>query len=369
MRAVSRIVGVRHPGTRRPAGVPANFDSVRGVACLLVIALHIVGDGPESGFHLPMTSPWHYAISSLDFLRMPLFTALSGYLYAGDRARRDALGRFCLKKLRRIGLPLLSATVLIWAMRRTMHVDPTPLRDALLFGYEHLWYLQSLLILFTLMALWDVWSRPGLVALVLTGLAASMVAQSFPVTTFLSLNGVFYLAPYFLFGILLRDRAEWLHDPGAGLAALGIAAIVLTTQQLSMNGLANEINAMQVPAALCGMAGVVLFLRWIPCNSLLATIGGYSYSIYLWHMSTIAAARVGLMRIGIEGTGPLFVLSLVAAVVVPVAIYQTARRVPVVCVMLTGESAPARARLRWSPQGPRTRFASARPAHSRPDLT
>ena len=91
--------------------VAPNLDAVRGLACLLIVALHMVGDEAFNGLHLPMTSNWHYAMQSIEFLRIPLFTALSGYLYAGRRVTLDTLPRFFTKKLRRLGVPLVFVTM------------------------------------------------------------------------------------------------------------------------------------------------------------------------------------------------------------------------------------------------------------------
>ena len=61
-------------------------DTVRGLACLALLAYHVVGPDQTSGMRLPDGSAWHLAMNSLDFLRMPVFTVLSGYFYASHRA-------------------------------------------------------------------------------------------------------------------------------------------------------------------------------------------------------------------------------------------------------------------------------------------
>jgi surface polysaccharide O-acyltransferase-like enzyme len=70
---------------RKGEEIASNINTVRGLACLLIVALHVVGNAASNGLHLPMTSGWHYVMQSIEFLRIPLFTALSGYLYAGRR--------------------------------------------------------------------------------------------------------------------------------------------------------------------------------------------------------------------------------------------------------------------------------------------
>jgi glucans biosynthesis protein C len=323
-------------GPRLP--VSPNLDSVRGLACLMVVALHVVGDASNNGLRLPMTSGWHYAMQSIEFLRIPLFTALSGYLYAGRRVVQPELAGFWRKKLRRLGIPLVFATCVLWWLRRYTPEPQTSLLHDLLFDSSHLWYLQALLILFTVVSISDAFFRPNTVALALMGLVAIMVSQSaIPVTPFFSLGGAFYLAPYFLFGIILREHPDWLRDPQSGILALGIIVIVLASQQIGLFHLAIEVTTLQMPAAMAGMAGVVFFLQRFPQSQWLARIGVYSYTIYLWHVVANAAVRTILVRLDITDSPTLFIAGFIAAVTVPIIMYHVARRIPLISLGITGE--------------------------------
>jgi glucans biosynthesis protein C len=318
--------------------IPDNIDSVRGLTCLLIVALHMVGSDDTDGLHLPMNSAWHYAMQSIEFLRIPLFTALSGYLYAGNRVTRQKFSQFWVKKLRRLSIPLVFATVVIWSLRTHISAEQTPLIHALLFQYLHLWYLQALLILFATISITDAFFRLSPVGLVLVGLTAIMVSQAgITVTTCLGLAGSFYLAPYFLFGILLREHPEWLRDQRFGRLTLGIIVIVLTSQQLGLFGITNGVTSLQLPAAVAGMAGVVFLLQRFPKNAMLAGIGHYSYTVFLWHPVAGSAMRSVLLRIGITGIPSLFVITLVAATAAPIVLYHIARRIPLLSVAVTGE--------------------------------
>jgi glucans biosynthesis protein C len=207
-----------------------------------------------------------------------------------------------------------------------------------LFQYGHLWYLQSLLLLLTAISVADTFLKPSSVGHVLTGLAAIMISQSgVTVTTFFGIAGAFYLAPYFLFGIILRGQPDRLRNPTSGLLAGGIVALVLTAQQLGNFGLANEVTVLQLSPAIAGMAGVVFLLQRFPKNELLARIGHYSYTIYLWHVMAGAAMRCALIHAGVTSIPTFFLFSLTAGVVTPIVMYQAARRVPLLSVAVTGE--------------------------------
>ena len=324
---------------RRGDDVPANLDSVRGLACLLVVALHVVGDSATNGLRLPMSSGWHYAMMSIEFIRMPLFTALSGYLYAGNRVSRAAFGRFWAKKARRLGVPLVCVTAVMWFLLARTEAEPIGAFHAFLFSFGHLWYVQALILLFAAVSVCDAVFRPGCAALALAGLAAVMVDQSgWSITSCFSLDGAFYLAPYFLFGMILRENPAWLRDRPAGRMALGIVAIVLTCQQLGLAGLMVPVTVLQLPAALAGMSGVVLLLQRFPRSRLLAAVGAYSYTIYLWHVAAGAATRTILVKAGIAGVPVLFPPIFAASVALPIVLYHIARRSPLLSVAVTGET-------------------------------
>ncbi len=321
--------------------VTKNIHSVRGLACLMIVAFHVIGDDAGEGLHLPDDSGWHYAMKSIAFLRLPLFTVISGYFYGGHRATRSEFAQFWLKKSRRIALPFACVTIIVWLLRWRVYAEPKSLLDAFVYGYGQLWFLEALLLIFAVMSVWDVLARPGSRALLLAALTAVMIAQSFNgIILFFSISDAIRLTPYFLFGILLRERGEWLCDPKVGLFALGIVAVVLTSQQLAMNGLANEMSRTQMPAVLAGMAGATFLFQRLPRTLVLESIGRYSYPIFLWHVVVGAAARLVLIRLGVVNTPALFMLVLVAAVSGPILLLHMLRWTPLLSIALMGERGP-----------------------------
>ena len=318
--------------------ISSNIHSVRGLACLLIVAFHVIGDDAGEGLHLPDDSGWHYAMKSFVFLRLPLFTVISGYFYGGHRVTRPGFIQFWLRKSQRIALPFACVTIIVWLLRGQVYGEPRSLLDAFLYGYGQLWFLEALLMIFMARSVWDALARPGSGALALAALTAVMITQSFnEITKFLSLADAVRLTPYFLFGVILRERGEWLRDSKVGLFALAVVAIVLTSQQFAMQGLANEISRTEMPAVLAGMAGAAFLFQRLPQNPVLEAIGAYSYTIFLWHVVIGAAARLALIALGIDSTPILFVLIFSAAVVGPVILHHMLRRAPWLCMALTGE--------------------------------
>ena len=65
------------------------LDTLRGLACLLLVSYHVIGGDRETGLRLPDE---HIAARINDFLalvRMPLFSFLSGMVYAWRPLRGD----------------------------------------------------------------------------------------------------------------------------------------------------------------------------------------------------------------------------------------------------------------------------------------
>jgi peptidoglycan/LPS O-acetylase OafA/YrhL len=289
--------------------------------------------------HLPASSPWHYLMNSFDFLRMPLFTVVSGYVYARHRATAGSLRTFLSKKALRLGAPLLFLTAVMIELRRFAYRDPTTFFQALFFHYQHLWFLQALLLIFLAIAVSDSFARMNTTGLVLAGFGAVMVSRSFPVTSLFSLNGAFYLAPFFLFGVILRTEPALLRSASSLRASFSIVAVVLLVQQAGMHGEANPLDRYSLPAALCGCAAAYGLFVICPRVAMLETIGTYSYTIYLWHSISSAALRPFAEQLGLAGEAE-FLLLLATGIALPIAIHKAVEQVPVLCTLAAGIRRP-----------------------------
>src|SRR5690348_13562586 len=60
----------------------ARVQTLRGVACLLLVAFHAIGSASTSILHVPDDSPYRRFTNLFVHVRMPLFTFLSGLVYA-----------------------------------------------------------------------------------------------------------------------------------------------------------------------------------------------------------------------------------------------------------------------------------------------
>jgi len=289
-----------------------------------------------SGMHLPESSSWHHAMNSFDFLRMPLFSVLSGFLYAGHRADRASLPDFLRKKAARLLAPLLFVTLVMFVLRRAVYDDADTILHALVFHYQHLWFIQALAIIFLAIGVWDSLARPRWVGLCVAAFGAVMVSRSFELTSFFSLNGAFYLAPFFLFGMILRIESAILQSRELLRIATGFVIIVMLLQQAAILGAGSPILRTSLPAAVCGFGAAFLLLARCPRIALFEAIGGYSYTIYLWHSIAASAVRQSLGAFVTLHESAEFIVLLAVGLAVPIGIHIAVRRLPIVSLFVAG---------------------------------
>ncbi|MEH3106944.1 MAG: AMP-binding protein [Sphingomonas fennica] len=309
--------------------LPQSLDSVRGLACLLIVALHVVGQTPYDGLRLAEGSAWHSVMEGLNLVRLPLFTALSGFLYGAMPAIRTGFGPFMGRKLRQLLIPLIFATFAFWALRNIAGRAGDSLFWAYVDGYQHLWFIDALLLIFALVAAADVLAAPRarnavVAAILVAGAVAYPLVPSVP---FLHIKNAIFLLPFFAWGVLLYRLPALLGSRGLLTAAAAGAVGLLAAQQLSPgpDGLIGTYGWLRW---VCGGAIVLALLRLFPKLVWLERIAAYSFTIYLWHPAANGVVRAVAMKAGLHATWGLFLIGLAAGVLLPIALHLVMLRLP-----------------------------------------
>lgn len=321
-----------HTVTSPISGVPSNdrhraassrdlsVDTLRGLACILLVTYHVIGDKASAGIHVDDDSVLRYYSDSVEYLRMPLFTFLSGLVYSWRplSALQD-YPSFMTKKARRllvpyaIFVPILGATQLV-APGVNGTVDPNPL----LWWINSLspyWFLLSTFWLFALVALLDSygvlrspWFFGGLFTVSVT---ISLLFRPETLET-LQLGTALTFLPFFLAGIAaFRFRLIPRRVSTAILTTVVLVALLVTVQFALLGNLDHIDARHSVIGIALGIVFPTAFLGWGLRSRLLAWIGGYSSGIYLLHSFAIGFFRAVLSAIGIDNTAIVFtVLSL-----------------------------------------------------------
>lgn len=330
-----------------------SIDTLRGLAALLLVAFHSI---ELRAMQAPEQSGYAYFAYSFELVRMPLFTVLSGYVYAMRplRSRSVAgIGDFLRGKARRLLIPLVTAITIWLAIKRSTGMlpeaaaGPLELLGYYLHSYEVFWFLQGLFWVFLAVVVLErfgLLERPSTFLGTLAASAVGALVLSGP--TFLSLWSVPYLAPFFLLGLGYRRFEEQIADQPWVRAVVAAALGCLALQQLNWwldFGISTERFTMMSIAT--GLTCTFALLRYRSSQPMLSRLGLRSYAIYLYHLVGIAMASRVADSFGHAGHEHLvFASKLMLGLTLPIALEQVVARFAPTRVLVLGLRPRARVR-------------------------
>lgn len=304
-----------------------SIDTLRGVACILLVALHVIGENPAQGLRIPEEHPLALFTQLAFHLRMPLFAMLSGFVYAWRPAERGRLGKFWQGKARRLILPFLFAATAFAGINTVLGGGfAMPIEDfwqVYVFAYAHFWFIQAVLLIFAAFAIAD-WlfpNRPHEVALGM--MILSIVLFVAPVARdieFLSITRALYLFPFFALGVFMNRFDPKRFGPAAQIW-LGVAILLFFLHTLaSFDDPHRTIERRAVFSLMAGLAfaGALLANRF--SFKPLAWIGQYSYSIYLYHLFAVMGLQMIYNFTGEPAPWPGIVIGLTIGTLGPIAV-------------------------------------------------
>ncbi|MFT6909260.1 MAG: peptidoglycan/LPS O-acetylase OafA/YrhL [Oleiphilaceae bacterium] len=296
------------------------IDTLRGIACILLVAYHVIGSSGVNG--LKISDGFYRDINDvLAYLRMPLFTFLSGIVYAYRPFESDAKS-FLLKKARRLLIPMLivgTIFVLLQAITSgansgianwyLLHIKPV----------AHFWFIESLFLLFILIvALEKIHLLDNLNTFLLV-LAVMIILYVSPIqSNYFSFSGFLYLSPYFLIGMgMLRYKIIGKVNQRVSLM---LALLVTIPFLLIYTGDLPMFARRSLPSLIIGSISCITLLSIGLKSGVLARIGMFSYSIYLFHVFFTASSRILLNKMGIFQLELVFAISLIFGSLGPIAV-------------------------------------------------
>jgi peptidoglycan/LPS O-acetylase OafA/YrhL len=313
-------------------------ETLRGIACLLLVTYHVVGADPGGGLRIADGS-LRLLNDAMAYLRMPLFTFLSGIVY-GLRPFDGDSHRFIAMKFRRLVVPVLVVGTIFAVLRSVipgtrgevtnwwlLHVEPV----------AHYWFAESLFWVF----LW-VWGLERYRALLTPFRFATVVIGSallylnvFGLWWF-SIDGAVYLLPYFLLGLAVTRFRLWVKIADRRIWPVVLAIAVFAAWHL---GRPTPVPNVRTEWALA--AGVALcILCLVPQARIgwLMRIGSASYAIYLFHVFFTAATRIALEQVGLAIVPIELIVGVMAGLLGPMAIQRMASRNRWTAMLLLGMS-------------------------------
>lgn len=321
-------------------------QSLRGIACFLLVAFHVVGTDSAMGMRVGDDSGYRVFANLLIHLRMPLFTCLSGYVYAYRPVGAGQLLKFGKKKLWRLFVPLLTASTIYFLVQamtpgvnaRTQWSD---LWRIYFFTYAHFWFLQAVLLIFAVVALLE-----RMQMLMRFDRYLLMLVCAFGVHFFLMLHPNFfsvqqacYLLPFFMIGLGANRFVEKFTNPTVQAVSLAVFAVTMIIHVLGCFGIWGNVSPQRtlLATSLSTSALIVLIHRTPPVMPL-AWIGNFSFTIYLYHVLFTAGARIGMLAVGWSSSLAIFSVGLVLGVAGPIGIELALRGNAISRLLLLGQS-------------------------------
>ncbi|WP_127782093.1 acyltransferase [Rhodococcus sp. X156] len=315
------------------------IQSLRGLAVVLMVSGHIVGGHAEQGMQVDAGSLWHYFTVGLEDIRMPLFTLLSGLVYALRPVHTvQDYRRMVRGKSRRLLLPLLSVgTVLFALLFLVPWTNWTPALDdywrVFAYGFKHLWFLQAIFLVFLVVAVLDLF---GLLASVrrwqlatLAAMVTFVVVNLPPEADVFSINGALRLLPFFLlgYGMQRHGRLDARGWDAAVVSAMFVAAYGAKWLLLEDVWSPSELTRRTL-SVIVGALGVVLVYsaRQYLSSRLLAWIGGFSFAVYLLHVFGLSVSDTVLYLAGVDNHVVVFGLGLLVGVGGPILFQRVLER-------------------------------------------
>lgn len=303
------------------------LQTLRGIACVLLVLYHVIGADPGVG--LRIAEGWlRVGNDGLAWLRMPLFTVLSGLVY-GLRPYAGEPGRFLAGKARRLLIPMLVVGTVFALVQAAVPGTNAPVTNWWLLHVEpvgHFWFLESLCWIFLLLvglesARWL--STPGRFAGVFAAASALYLTVDGP--RLLGIQGAIYLLPYFLAGLAVTRFGLWTALTRPAVLATGLVVAVLAVLWIGMPEPNPDRRTPAVLLAGLSLCALMLALRWP--NRWLGVIGNASYAIYLYHVFFTAGARIVAERAGLGEQLPLLIaLGVTAGVLGPLVLERAILR-------------------------------------------
>ncbi len=136
-----------------------NIETLRGIAIILMVLGHVVGGDSTKGLRVDNNSFYYYIFYVFEYIRMPLFTVISGYVYAiKPLSNGYPFSKYLLRKVQRLLIPSLIASLLFFLVQistpgTNSSFSMTDLPSIFYKSYVHFWFAQGIFFVFLLIAL------------------------------------------------------------------------------------------------------------------------------------------------------------------------------------------------------------------------
>jgi glucans biosynthesis protein C len=324
------------------------IQSARGLACILLVSFHVIGNEPTTGLHVAQDSGLNFFAHLFSYIRMPLFSFLSGFVYAYRPVHKSQGRSLAVSKLRRLMVPMITAVTATFVLELFHGRHNEDVMAAIrglpllyIYPYKHFWFLQALFAVFLVLialettdALATVPRYLAVLAVAITGFVLVPDLEH----CFFSLTNATFILPFFLLGLGVNRYRRVFFSDAMGVITLLVLVVGMGTEGYRMSLDPTHEVFRRAPVALAiGMSAAICIARWLPNSKPLRFIGYSSFCIYLYHAMFLNDVRHLSHGLHISTSWVLFPLQVAVGLAVPVVIDRLAHRNRYAQLLILGE--------------------------------
>jgi peptidoglycan/LPS O-acetylase OafA/YrhL len=298
------------------------IDSLRGLACLLLVCYHAAGDFSNyTDQSLPLLQNINALLADM---RMPLFSFISGIIFSYKPLQSKSWD-FIFRKSQRLLIPFFVMTVVLLGMKTAYPNASVPVSIAdlpyyLAYGYSHLWFLQAIFLIFCfysiLHASLNVRNSYYYIVFVCSLVTYFFFFREIEV---LSIGKASYLLPFFTLGVLVTTNLDFFSCRYNVLLYSAticfLAALALTIYEIFLIGHHSDVSSLFV-----SLSFLIFIYLALPKVNFLYQIGAFSFTIFLLHSIFIALGIRLFPEIPVLGIPLTVALSILAPIAVEVVV-------------------------------------------------
>lgn len=312
-----------------------NIETLRGIAILLVVIGHVIGSTPAGGMKIDYPSFWRYLYIWIDYIQMPLFTGIAGWVYALKPAINNPFKTFAYKKAIRLLIPMATVGTLYFIIQyltpgTNMKGNLAEIWKIYIFPYTIYWYLPSLFLIFMGMYVIDKYklcqSVKAWLFLFIATWGISLIIKTMPsdIPNLFSYKGALGQLPYFIIGVGIQRFSDKLYEKKSLDTYLILTCIGLALLQYKWYYAVNigENIPFWYEALLpLWVASTLMLLLHINRSCPFFTwLGSFAYSIYLFHGFGTSGGRIIATKIGISSSLFIFMIATGIALFLPILV-------------------------------------------------
>ncbi|MGR8823293.1 acyltransferase family protein [Leuconostoc citreum] len=313
------------------------LDLAKGITIFFVVLVHVLEGIYKTGQYRQFNFFAEATMGILFTFVMPVFFALSGFVYKPVSGFKSLLASL-KKKIISLGVPYIIFSV-IYVMLQHLGTDVHHLNSwqdlahigVLPIGY--LWYLYVLFFVFVLVGLLSILNISPILQLTIY-LLLLVLSLSQTIHLPYILQGVCMWTSSFYIGYLLKKKPLMLHDRLLFIMSVALFALGCIVQA-NFGGSTWFVTDMMTPTdVLAKLSSIPLFLylfshiKFGSVGNYFTDCGRYSLIIYLVHAPAASVIRIALQKLGLESYVLLVFLTLISAWCISLLVVRLVQNIP-----------------------------------------